>query len=230
MGLLLFEQLNPTGTNLCFIAATFYLPLKGSSAFFAFCHFYDRRVKNLSPPFLFFWRGRKLICFNGNEREVSSGGAVSKSQERRRIQRHSGMGFGRRDPKILLGGRRNRQCSILLARKRSLRKLLLQCKTGNTLIQGRSNIFTHFWGIGIPPEQNHFWGAGNQWKSCQEQSAKEGDFPAKWRGISQFRVWWCGKETRDIPFMEQVVVVLEKAKSEHDPRKHQGGGYPTAAG
>ncbi len=62
------------------------------------------------------------------------------------------MGFGRRDPKILLGGRRNRQCSILLARKRSLRKLLLQCKTGNTLIQERLNIFTHFWGIGIPPE------------------------------------------------------------------------------
>ncbi len=30
--------------------------------------------------------------------------------------------------------------------------------------------------------------------------------------------------------MEQVVVVLEKAKSEPDPRKHQGGGYPTAAG
>ncbi len=40
---------------------------------------------------------------------------------------------------------------------RSLRKLLLQCKTGNTLIQGRSNIFTHFWGIGIRPEII-FWG------------------------------------------------------------------------
>ena len=126
--------------------------LKGFLRFFAFLPFLRSEGQKSFFPLSLFWRGRKLICFNGNEREVSSGGAVSKSQERRRIQCHSGMGFGRRDPKILLGGRRNRQCSILLARKRSLRKLLLQCKTGNTLIQERLNIFTHFWGIGIPPE------------------------------------------------------------------------------
>ncbi len=81
MGLLLFEQLNPTGTNLCFIAATFYLPLKGSSAFFAFCHFYDRRVKNLSSPFLFF-EGEENSFVSMATKEKSPPAALSANPRR----------------------------------------------------------------------------------------------------------------------------------------------------